>query len=288
MRLPWKKWPPLKEGGGYIFRGGLYFLGCPMLEYTSTAKEGARWLSRGERQVPYATSLALNRTASAIQKALVEQMGQVFDRPTPYTLRSLRLQRATKQNLTASVAYKDFAGKGTAASKYLRPQVDGGKRRQKRFENALGRIGPSGYYVPAGGADQDAYGNMSRGQIVKLLSYLQAFGEQGYRANATDKSRARTAKVRRSEAGYRRINGVVYFISRGKGTVSGNRTQHLPAGVWRKTGTHGADVAPVLLHVDNVNYTKRLPFYETADEVYGKRFEDEFTQAFEQAMATAR
>src|SRR5690606_41847181 len=101
------KMASLKRGGGYIFRGGLYFLGYPMLEYTSTAKEGARWLSRGERQVPDATSLVLNRTASAIQKALVEQMGQVVDRPPPYTLRSLRLRRATKQNLTASVAYED-------------------------------------------------------------------------------------------------------------------------------------------------------------------------------------
>lgn len=259
-----------------------------MIEYTSTAKDGARWLGRAERQVPYATSLALNRTAAAIQKAITELMPQVFDRPTPYTLRSLRTDRATKQRLSATVGFKDFAGKGTAANRYLLPQVEGGGRRQKRFESALGRIGPSGYYIPAGGAEQDAYGNMSRGQVVRLMSYLQAFGEQGYRANSTEKSRARTAKMGRGEGGYRRINGVVYFISRGKGAVSGNRTQHLPAGVWRKTGTHGADVAPVLLQVDSVQYERRLPFYETADEIYGLRFEDEFTQAFDQAIATAR
>lgn len=259
------------------------------LNHRSTLGEGVDFFAQAERQLPYATSLALNRTAQHILEALVRVTGEVFDRPTPYTLRALRLVRATKENLVATVDYRDGAGKGISADKYLPPQVLGGGRRLKRSERALSRVGlPKGYTVPAAGAEMDAYGNMSRGQIVKLLSYLQAFGEQGYRANSTQRSRARTAKVGKSAEGYKRINGVQYFVSRGKGTMSGNRRQPLPAGVWRKTGTHGADVQPVLLAVNAPEYTPRFPFNETAEAVYNERFDAEFSTALDLALSTAK
>ncbi|MNW06180.1 hypothetical protein D3C71_2025380 [compost metagenome] len=70
--------------------------------------------------------------------------------------------------------------------------------------------------------------------------------------------------------------------------MSGNRRQALPAGVWRKTGTHGADVKPLLLAIEAPTYTPRLPFYETATEVYGERFDAEFSTAWDAALATAR
>lgn len=259
-----------------------------MIQYGTDANQYAKFLAGAELQVPYASALALNRTAAAVSAAIKQKINQVFDRPTPYTQRALRVRRATKQKLSARVDFKDAAGKGIPADKYLGPQVHGGGRSQKRFERALQRVGGGSFYAPGAGADLDAYGNMSRGQLVRLMSYLQAFGEQGYRANATERSRARTAKVGTSPSGYRRINGVMYFVSKGKGTMSGNREQMLPAGIWRKTGTHGADVKPVLLSIDAPTYTPRLPFYETADEVYGKTFDQEFTRALGDALATAR
>lgn len=259
------------------------------LGHRSTLGAGVDFFAQAQRQLPYATSLALNRTAQHILDALVQVTGQVFDRPTPYTLRALKLGRATKDNLVATVDYRDGAGKGISADKYLPPQVLGGGRRLKRSERALSRVGlPKGYTIPAAGAEMDAYGNMSRGQIVKLLSYLQAFGEQGYRANSTARSRAHTAKAGKSADGYKRINGVQYFVSRGKGTMSGKRVQRLPAGVWRKTGTHGSDVAPVLLAIEQPNYTERFPFYQTAESVYGERYDAEFASALDLALSTAK
>ncbi len=261
-----------------------------MLKFTSKLRDGVDYYAAMRRQLPYATSVALNRTAEAVRQALVQQTQQVFDRPTPYTLNALRVARASKGNLVATIAYRDGAGKGTSADRYLAPQVLGGGRRLKRSERALQRAGlPAGMFtIPAAAAELDAYGNMSRGQIVRLLSYFEAFGEQGYRANATARSRARTANVGTSREGYRRINGVQYFISRGKGSMSGQRRQVLPAGIWRKTGTHGADVAPVLLAVEQPQYTPRLPFYETAAAVYGERFDVEYSTALDAALATAR
>ncbi|CAM4135679.1 hypothetical protein [Kerstersia similis] len=260
-----------------------------MLTYKSTVRQGAAFLQRAERQVPYATSVALNKTAWSIRLKLEQEILRVFDRPTPYTQRSLRVTRATKARLQAAVGFAQYAGKGIRADQYLWAQVYGGNRAQKRSERALERVGlPGGYTVPGAGAEMDAYGNMSRGQLVRLMSYLEAFGEQGYRANSTAKSRARLAKAK-TVGGYKRINGVVYFVSRGKGSMSGNREQNLAAGVWRKTGTHGADVKPVLLATRRVpSYRERLPFFETADQIHGERFDIEFSTALEQALATAK
>jgi len=260
------------------------------LRHRSTVGEGVDFYAQAQRQLPYATSLALNRTGQLILEALVRTTSESFDRPTPYTLRALRLRRATKENLVAVVDYRDGAGKGISADKYLPPNVLGGGRGLKRSERALARVGlpAQAYTVPAAGAELDAYGNMSRGQIVRLLSYLQAFGEQGYRANSTERSRARAAKIGRSQQGYKRINGVQYFVSRGKGTMAGNRRQPLAAGVWRKTGTHGVDVQPVLLAIERPEYTRRFPFYETAEAVYTERYDAEFSTALDLALATAK
>lgn len=260
------------------------------LHHHSTIREGVDFYGQAQRQLPYATSLALNRVGQHILDALARVTGEVFDRPTPYTMRALRLVRSTKHNLVATVDYRDGAGNGLSADKYLPPHVLGGGRRLKRSERALSRVGlPTGAFtVPAAGAEIDAYGNMSRGQVVRLLSYLQAFGEQGYRANSTPRSRARTAKVGRSPEGYKRINGVQYFVSRGKGSMSGNREQRLAAGVWQKTGTHGIDVKPVLLAVAQPSYTQRFPFYETAEAIYGERYDSEFSTALDLALSTAR
>ncbi|NHC62189.1 hypothetical protein [Paenalcaligenes suwonensis] len=260
-----------------------------MARVTTNAKREAAYLARVQKQVPYATSIALNNIAKAAELHVKGLMPNVFDRPTPFTLRSLRLERANKRKLEAKLSFKDFAGKGVAASTYLWPQVHGGGRKKKRFEHSLSQVGPSTYYVPAGGAEQDAYGNMSRGQLVKVLSYLQAFGEQGYRANATPNSMKRTARNVRGKDGYKRINGVVYFISRGKGSMSGNREQHLPAGVYVKSGIHGSTLKMVLRAVDKEPvYAPRLPFYESIEEVYDGAFDREFNSALDLAMKTAK
>ncbi|GAA5231762.1 hypothetical protein FOZ76_14540 [Verticiella sediminum] len=262
-----------------------------MIKFRSTLGEGSKFLDATSRQVPFATAVALNTTGQRMLEALKSEIDRRIDRPTPYTRNALRLSRARKDKLEATVDFKDAAGKGTSAGRYLSPQALGGGRSRKRSELAFARrsgIPTGSYLVPGAAAELDPYGNVSRGQVVRLLSYLQAFGEEGYRANATDKRRKRLAKVGTTEQGFRRINGVVYFVSRGRGTLSGNREQHLPAGIWSKTGIHGGEVSPVFLAVDEPRYQPRLPFYERADEVYAAHFETDYQSALNMALATAR
>lgn len=261
-----------------------------MLTVKSEFSELPRLYIDVEKQVRYATSVALNKTAESVRDAIRDKMQQVFDRPTPYTLNALRILRSNRETLRAKVDFREASGKGIAADKFLSPQVYGGPRQEKRFEAAMRRTGKTArrFLVPGAGAVLDAYGNVSRGQIIQVMSYFEALGDNGYRANSTAKSRRRLAKFGKTEDGYRKIGGVQYFISRGKGTQANGRSQPLDAGVWRKTGVHGADVKPVFLFVDQPQYRPALPFYETAEDVFAASFDENYDTALEAAIRTAR
>lgn len=250
------------------------------------ASGALRKLARLDGIVQRAAVQALNWTAADAALEVKEEMRRVFDRPTPYTLGGIGVWKAKPGDAVARVGIKNIgAGKGVPAANFLAPQVWGGERAMKRFERALERIGalPSGWRaVPAGGAQMDAYGNMSRGQIVQILAALQAFGEQGYRANMDAKGRARLAR------GSKRSYGREYFVSYGKGFRQGRgswthgRNQHLPAGVWmRQGGGLGKALRPVLIFVRSATYRRRLDFHRVVVE-YAAR---EFPAKFERAMA---
>ena len=219
---------------------------------------------------------------------MVKEVEKVFDRPTPYTRNAFFIKPATKAKLIATVGLKDelATSKGTPASKYLAPQIFGGQRRIKRFEKALVYAGimPPGMIAvvpnkPSWAATIDPYGNISSGLIVRLLSYFRAFGQQGYSANMTDKGRKRIAKRGKSANGFSSINGVVYFVSNGSG--------HLPRGIWAKRGTHGVDVAPVLLFVKPARYIRRLKFFKIALEVVDKNIVNQFNESLKIALSKA-
>lgn len=237
-----------------------------------------------EDQIPFATAVALTRTAKDAEKAEQRQMPSELDRPTRFSLNALFTKPATKRELKAHVWLKDTGD--ASVREYLRKQIEGGDRGAKRFERALQRVGllPQGWVaVPGEAAPLDAYGNVPGRFIVQLLSYLNAFSEQGHKANMTDKRRSKLAQRVRSERGFVRINGVVYFVSLGVGP-----TKHLARGIWAKTGTHGADIKPVFLFVSRAKYERRLTFYETVHATVRVRFVANWRQAWREAMATRR
>lgn len=229
-------------------------------------------------QMPYAASVALNRTAEEIQRREIHEMKDVFDRPTPWTLSGTFVKRASKANLQASVGLKDFAGKGIPASKFLAPQIAGGSRRLKRFEKALRSAGhlPEDFRaVPGSGAELDSYGNIKPSQIVQILSFLRAFPEAGYRANMTDKKRMRLARGTKSKRGF------TYFIGRPGGRA--------PLGVWQRIGfAGGTAVKPVLIFVRHAQYQAVFDFGYVATTTAERAFPSHFEAALADAVRTAR
>ena len=203
-----------------------------------------------------ASAKALTDGAFRMRKALQDEMRLAFDRPTPYIIKSVYVKQATPERLTAEVEPTYFGGKGVDPQKILQAQEFGGRRRDKRSEVALRRIGvlPAGYQtaIPASpfpGSD-DGRGNLKGGFLVQLMSYFQAFGEQGYRANMTDRRKRSLHRGGKNRAGRR------YFVSYGR--MRGNRTSHLAPGIWAASGLHGVDIRPVLMFVRAGSYRPRL------------------------------
>ncbi|MBF0305175.1 MAG: hypothetical protein HQL41_05955 [Alphaproteobacteria bacterium] len=218
-------------------------------------------------QARFATVLALTRVAKKAQAASQDEMRRVFDRPTPYTMRSLAVRPATKTDLEAEVLFRDFAGKGTPARKYMFPGVYGGARHLKRFERALAArdILPSGMMaMPGEGAKLDAYGNMSRGQIVKILSYLKA---------SSDPTQNRGANASR---GTRRKDR--YFV----GGVG--RAKHFHPGIYMG----GKKVTPVLSFGNEAGYRPIFAFHDIVRRTVEASFDECFAEALRHALATAR
>ena len=229
-------------------------------------EELVKKLDMRKERVQRAVVDALNRTGSGVLDALTAEMSTAFDRPTPYTLGSLRLDRATSSNMFARIAPKDFAGKGTPAKNYLGPEIFGGERHEKRSEVALRSRGilPAGLYTaPGKGATLDAYGNQSVGEIRQILSYFgSAEMTAGYTSNMTDKTRARLARGTKKQ-GF----GYSYFVIR---THQGN----LAPGIYKKLNfAAGHAIKPILMFVKKPTYSKRYRWHEVAGTTARQMFE---------------
>lgn len=235
---------------------------------TTNLDDLIKTLSKLEReQLPFASAVALTRTAERVQFNEKEVMRDVFDAPTPWTMNSLFVDPAEKRDWpkqSARTWFKDFAPKGTAANDYLQAQVSGGPRKHKRSEKALiarGIMKSTEYAIPGNGAQLDPFGNMKKGQIVKMLSDLRAFSEVGYLANRSASKRS-TAKA----SGY-------FFAD-----IDGTR------GIWQRVKGWSGGVRSVLVFVSHSpKYRKRFPFWEVAENTtkahYGRIFEIELNNA---------
>lgn len=252
-------------------------------------KEVQIQLDKAGKQARFAGSQAINDSAFKARAAVQTEMDTKFDRVTPYIRRSVYVTQSKPETLLAIVEPRYQGGKGVDPQKVLHAEVFGGSRRQKASEKAMQRVGllPAGYsMVPGGACPLDQFGNIKGSFLVQLISYFQAFAEQGYKANMTDKRKAALAKMGRSAGGYKTINGVVYFVAFGK--LRSGKTAHLAPGIWSKTGVHGVDVKPIIMFVRNGSYSRRLDFDGVAAKAVAETFPSAFSARFDQAMRTAR
>lgn len=221
-----------------------------------------------------AVSKALTDAGFEGRKVLQAEMEKSFNGLTPYMKRSIQVEKATPEKLLAIIEPKYMGGKGVDPKNVLHAEIFGGNRKHKASERAFASAGilPGGYsIVPGQQCPLDQYGNIKAGFIVQLISYFQAFGEQGYKSNMTKRRKANLAKAGKTESGYKTINGVAYFVSYGK-LRSGAGGVHLPPGIWSKTGIHGVDVKPILMFVRQPSYRKRLDFFGKPKEAAVAKF----------------
>ncbi|WP_422491723.1 hypothetical protein [Endozoicomonas sp. ALE010] len=212
------------------------------------------------RQVPFATALAMTRLGGIAKGEVEEEMQRVFDRPTRYTMNSLFLRPARKRDVNpkAVVWFRDWSPKGTAATKYLTPEVHGGERNTKRSESLLrrrGLLGSEEFLVPSRTAKLDRYGNISRGQVVKMLSNVRAQFDTSQNTTNSRKTQ--------------------YFVGRPGGKAKG---------VWMR---RGRKVQPFMMITRQPKYRRRLDFHGVSERSIRRHYNKEFGKALAYAIATA-
>ena len=217
----------------------------------------------GSDQLKQASAAALNDAAFKARAGMQDQMRRVFDRVSPYLVKSVQVERATPENLQAWIGPRKMDGGGTDPQKILRAQVDGGQRRNKRFEVALRSIGalPSGWLAvipptPYPGS-VDGRGDLKGRFAQQLIAHLA-----GTR-RAAPRSRGKTP----TPAG-----PVRYFVAKAG--------QRLKPGIW---ASKGRDVQPVLLFVSSASYKPRLDLDAVAQPVQAE-FEKRLRYRIRQAV----
>jgi hypothetical protein len=239
---------------------------------------------------------ALTRTASHLREVQRSEMVRTLDRPTPYSLRGIQMigangkpGGASADALAVDVRIADDDSNTTSGRpsvRWLWWQVNGGANRQlKGFERALQTAGlmPRGWYaVPGAAARLDAYGNISPGQIVQILSQLRTGSERGslrHMARGDDRKAKSSRRRAKGRAGGEFVNipqktkGLkqpgVYLL---KGRDFGARIGY----------GRSRELVPVLIYVRSVAYARRFDFFGTARSVIGYTLPDQIDRAIQE------
>lgn len=108
-----------------------------------------------KKQIPFATANAINSTLFDIMKIEKKQMELKLDRPTPFTLKGFRINKATKTKLSGDISI------APDRYKYLQYQIEGGTRNRTNIP------------VPTRQAKLNKYGNIGgqgKNRLIKKKS----------------------------------------------------------------------------------------------------------------------
>jgi hypothetical protein len=212
-------------------------------------------MTRQQReQLPFALSNTLNTIAFAGRLHVQAQLRAKLDRPTPYTLRGVQVEKADKKK--ALVAKLGFVGKGFRQMKgeimpadYMTYQIAGGTRHPRKRT----------IMVPTKHLKTNRFGNVA---VSKYRSFL------------ADKAR--------------------YFAGVPTSGSKGGRKPRLDpeaSGVWKRLGPGGnrrKNIQMMIAFEPQAHYKPRFPFNEIVTRHVKRTFQKEFGKAFQKAMKSAR
>jgi hypothetical protein len=232
-----------------LFGGMARARGRPTIRVdTSDLQTKVQKLARdSERQIRYATAVALTRTARAVPQAASKKMESVFDSPKPFTSkpRAFYTQPATKVRQYSVVGFKD------AQARYMRFGISGGVRIPKGFERKLSGMGilPHGWIAtPGAGVGLDKYGNIPQRKLKEMFEALQRGGV------------GKTGRL---------------FIVRP--ALLNLRTTHLQPGIYQ---ARERQLKPILLFSKSAAYQPRFDFASVVQKVKDEKFNEEFRRAY--------
>lgn len=245
-----------------------------MINISVDSRSVDKTIGNVNKQLDFALVRVANVLAFGVRDSLKDQMRTKFTNPTPWTMRSINVIKATKQQPAAFVHLRTDQRQHRALGHHF----VGGKRPWKRMEGRLYRTGILGASMPAipgAAAAKNVYGNIRPSLVKQIFDAL----ENGSPGRSGSGKRTRLGK---SQGGYVRIGARQYFVSSGKGAG-----QPLRRGIWSKKGE---DVDPVLMFTREGSYQKRFDWLQTFDDVLKKNggINALVWKHFKEAMDTAR
>lgn len=242
---------------------------------TSNVQDVTRYLTNlSEKQIRFSSALALTRIAKIAKDDLKKEFKRRFDKPTPYTLRSIFISTANKRDLVAVVGIKDqeSSKNNKSPAQLLRHEFKGGSRGRSRLEYWLsqaGLISSTEYLAPGQEAKLDRYGNMSRGQVQQVISQLKIGGDASTFASNSARSKRKRGRKKGSKS-----HG--FFWSRG---------ERLPRGVWLRDG---GDAVPIAIVIRKPRYHAAVDVLRTIKRTVARVGVREIEKAVDFAIRTAR
>ena len=213
------------------------------------------WTKAVQKQLPFATSVAINNVAFDARKAINAGTKGAFHVPVKFTQTAFLVQKSKKRTLAAFVYAQDKKGKDRA--RYLRFGIAGGTRPQKGldryFANAVpndGTIPAGAFFMPTSLVKTNASGNVTQATLRRISKGISGDPRGGF------------------------------FIGTPKG---GNR----PPGIYRRSREQ---LFPYFIATtDKPDYRAgRFNIESIGAKVIERRFGFHFNQALSKALSTAK
>jgi hypothetical protein len=201
------------------------------------------------KQMPFATSRALNQMAFQVSQDLRNQTPAFFDRPNAYTRKGFFYTRSTKADLVATVTAGDTRDPNDRRRQYLARQIVGGTRVSKSAENKTGSLFPvvqGQQLVPTRAAKRNSFGN-----------------------------------VPRSFWGTITADNPKFFVGKPQG---GTRS----FGIYQRFGPKGRNLKALMVAQDSTQYSKLFPMERIAYQTISRNWSRYLASSLEKAIATAK
>lgn len=239
-----------------------------------------------QKQVRYAASRALNNVAFKANAEIKDEMRSTFQGGvTPWVQRAFRVDRATRESLTAVVALRDDQN----YSKALRHLFTSGTRQWKLLEGWLRarQLIPTGMMaVPGDAIALDARGNIRKAQLDEMLGVLG--------------SKVRNLRIFYWRGGVAGKKSVYQTSSKELGFFvvmpGSTAARHLHPGVWRRIeqardrgkGMYRSHVQPYVMYVRRGRWRQFINLHQIGSRTVAKHWRAEFDAELTKALANAK
>jgi hypothetical protein len=230
-------------------------------------------LGKLQKEMPKIAARTLTSLAYDGKKEVEGWLPRLIDRPTPFTMKSMFVFPAEKEDLRAAVGFKGEAGRvsrsqmgSITAHPSMAAQVFGGRRPLKASEKSLLSNGVTNsrkpYLIPSVGAKRDRYGNVTGAFMNKVLYTGVKMGaaSQGYHAPLNGRTREA------SKTGQ-------FFVMR-------KRFGRDPVGIFKNTGKRKPPI-PVFFFASKADYKARIPFERIVMAAVNRNWLKRFNESFD-------